>query len=105
MQEGYKLTALTLSEEATGSIADALPLASGTLADIFQGNARQAAAAAAQQVSSCVHLNRLPQAVAYLLTQVDLQTLFEDRIAYLDESCMKDGPLIVLMKSQYQYLS
>lgn len=76
VQEGYKLTALTLSEEATGSIADALPLTSGTLADMFQGNARQAAATAAQQVSSCVHLDGLPQAVAYLLTQVDLQPLF-----------------------------
>ena len=53
VQEGYKLTALTLSEEGAGSISDVVPLPGGTLADIFQGNARQAAAAAAQQVTCC----------------------------------------------------
>lgn len=51
VQEGYKLTALTLSEEGSGSISEAAPQPGGTLADIFQNSARQAAAASAQQVS------------------------------------------------------
>ena len=50
VSQGYKLTALTLSEEGGNSIPAALPPDSANLINLFQGNAQKVAAAEARQV-------------------------------------------------------
>jgi hypothetical protein len=48
--QGYKLTALTLSEEGGSNIPAALPQHAASLIDLFQGHAKKIAAAEARQV-------------------------------------------------------
>ena len=48
--QGYKLTALTLSEEGGNNIPAALPQDAASLIDLFQGHAELVAAAEARQV-------------------------------------------------------
>lgn len=48
--QGYKLTALTLSEEGGSNIPAALPQDAASLIDLFQGHAEKVAAAEARQV-------------------------------------------------------
>ena len=48
--QGYKLTALTLSEEGGSNIPAALPQDAASLIDLFQGHAQKVAAAEARQV-------------------------------------------------------
>ncbi len=50
VSQGYKLTALTLSEEGGSSILAALPQGGASLIDLFRGNAQKVAAAEARQV-------------------------------------------------------
>lgn len=50
VQEGYKLTALTLSEEGSGCIPDVAPAPDCTLAAMLQAHSQKSAAAAAQHV-------------------------------------------------------
>ena len=50
VSQGYKLTALTLSEEGGANIPAALPPNIANLIDLFHGNAQKVAAAEARQV-------------------------------------------------------
>ena len=52
VSQGFKLTALTLSEEVGSSVLADLPKKSADLCTIFQGNAEKVAAEEARQVSA-----------------------------------------------------
>ena len=62
VSQGYKLTALTLSEEGGANIPAALPSDIANLIDLFQGNAQKVAAAEARQVDIQSWTLPLPQA-------------------------------------------
>ena len=55
VSQGYKLTALTMSEESGNSILAALPQKCPTLAELWQSNAQRSAAIAAQEVRLHCH--------------------------------------------------
>ena len=62
VSQGYKLTALTLSEEGGSSIPATLPQSGASLLELFQGNAQKVAAAEARQANNSFIL------ILYVLT-------------------------------------
>lgn len=71
--QGYKLTALTLSEEGGSNIPAALPQDAASLIDLFQGHSVQVAAAEAKQEAEVKQQQANEQAAAADATSASLQ--------------------------------
>ncbi|DBA87750.1 hypothetical protein WJX77_004203 [Trebouxia sp. C0004] len=71
--QGYKLTALTLSEEGGSNIPAALPQGAASLTDLFQGHAEKVAAAEARQEAEAKQQQANEQAAAADATSASLQ--------------------------------
>ncbi|DBB17843.1 hypothetical protein WJX82_008236 [Trebouxia sp. C0006] len=71
--QGYKLTALTLSEEGGSNIPAALPQDAASLVDLFQGHAEKVAAAEARQEAEVKQQQANEQAAAADATSASLQ--------------------------------
>ncbi|KAA6425912.1 MAG: hypothetical protein FRX49_04287, partial [Trebouxia sp. A1-2] len=81
--QGYKLTALTLSEEGGSNIPAALPQDAASLIDLFQGHAEKVAAAEARQEAldaTTKEKARLRADMEFLQRQLDLVAQQADQV-------------------------